>query len=344
MDIGVANCINPQTCSACGETQGEALGHDFVEATCTTAQHCKVCNAMWKAALGHDYTEATYETPATCRFCGQTKGSALQLSSTCDKILAKGKAEDGSVYELVANEKESYAGVQVKVGIIKDNSWVLELGSDNPFVDNDGTIFGNATSIYEQSTSKLNCIYLGNDCFLCISQGQSLVYKANTKQSFVKKYNQSAYHPCLSPLCLEQRTAKEEHANISITEDSSMLIIDVKSYHEVAYVELLDTNTMQTTQLTIAPGNFNSVYPFSEGMFAVERGHMLVFFDKNGKEVISPNVKLHFGYLQNVYFKNGKCAAYIKNENGSVYLISLDCYGNVLSSKEVDTTNLWNDR
>ena len=29
-----ATCTLPETCSACGETRGEALGHTWIEATC----------------------------------------------------------------------------------------------------------------------------------------------------------------------------------------------------------------------------------------------------------------------------------------------------------------------
>lgn len=31
-----ATCTEPETCTKCGETQGEALGHSWTEATCTT--------------------------------------------------------------------------------------------------------------------------------------------------------------------------------------------------------------------------------------------------------------------------------------------------------------------
>ncbi len=34
-----ANCVTPKTCSECGETSGEALGHDAPELTCTKMQN-----------------------------------------------------------------------------------------------------------------------------------------------------------------------------------------------------------------------------------------------------------------------------------------------------------------
>lgn len=49
-----ADCVNPQICTKCGETSGEALGH------------------TWK--------EANYQDPEICTVCGETQGSPLPAS------------------------------------------------------------------------------------------------------------------------------------------------------------------------------------------------------------------------------------------------------------------------
>ena len=41
-----ATCTEPKTCSECGETEGEALGHQFSEATYWAAPTCSVCGAV----------------------------------------------------------------------------------------------------------------------------------------------------------------------------------------------------------------------------------------------------------------------------------------------------------
>ena len=41
-----ATCTEPKTCSECGETEGEALGHQFSEATYWEAPTCSVCGAV----------------------------------------------------------------------------------------------------------------------------------------------------------------------------------------------------------------------------------------------------------------------------------------------------------
>lgn len=76
-----ATCLAPKTCSNCGSTEGEALGHEAgEEATCTTAQICTRCEAELSPALGHTLTftntlptaEAAGKTTASCSVCEET--------------------------------------------------------------------------------------------------------------------------------------------------------------------------------------------------------------------------------------------------------------------------------
>lgn len=38
-----ATCTEPATCSECGQTRGEPLGHDWAEAPWSTHMTCRVC-------------------------------------------------------------------------------------------------------------------------------------------------------------------------------------------------------------------------------------------------------------------------------------------------------------
>ena len=69
-----ADCENPETCSKCGETLGEALGHSWNEADCENAKTCSVCGATEGDALGHDWADADCQNPKTCTVCGATEG------------------------------------------------------------------------------------------------------------------------------------------------------------------------------------------------------------------------------------------------------------------------------
>lgn len=48
-----ADCENPQICTKCQETKGEALGHSWTDATCETAKTCSTCGEVEGDPLGH---------------------------------------------------------------------------------------------------------------------------------------------------------------------------------------------------------------------------------------------------------------------------------------------------
>ena len=86
-----ATCTAPKTCSVCGATDGEALGHTpGAEATCTDPQKCTVCQAELASAKGHTPgAEATCTTAQTCTVCGTELTAALghkdvNKDHTCD--------------------------------------------------------------------------------------------------------------------------------------------------------------------------------------------------------------------------------------------------------------------
>lgn len=97
-DMTPATCTEPSTCTKCGKTEGEALGHteeidEAVEPTCTEAgltegKHCSVCGEILTAqeeiaALGH--TEETDEAvEPTCAEAGLTEGKHC---SVCGEVL-----------------------------------------------------------------------------------------------------------------------------------------------------------------------------------------------------------------------------------------------------------------
>ncbi len=51
-----ATCTTPELC-ACGETRGEARGHNPSKATCVSRGRCYTCGETLEPALGHDYVD-----------------------------------------------------------------------------------------------------------------------------------------------------------------------------------------------------------------------------------------------------------------------------------------------
>lgn len=72
-----ADCARAKTCSRCGGTEGEALGHDWVAADCENPEICARCAEIRGEAVGHSWLEATTENPETCENCGLTRGSRI---------------------------------------------------------------------------------------------------------------------------------------------------------------------------------------------------------------------------------------------------------------------------
>ena len=76
------------TCSKCGETAGDALGHSWQNATCTTPKTCLVCGEVEGEALGHSWQDATCTAPKTCSACNATEGEALGHTEVIDVAVA----------------------------------------------------------------------------------------------------------------------------------------------------------------------------------------------------------------------------------------------------------------
>ena len=70
-------CTSPATCTICGYTDGDALGHDAPSATCTTPSVCSRCSETIAPALGHDLSEVGCTSSSACSRCGYIHAEAL---------------------------------------------------------------------------------------------------------------------------------------------------------------------------------------------------------------------------------------------------------------------------
>lgn len=51
--------------------------HDWLDATCVEPERCSICLTTRGEALGHSWVDATYDAPKTCERCGITEGEAI---------------------------------------------------------------------------------------------------------------------------------------------------------------------------------------------------------------------------------------------------------------------------
>lgn len=84
-----ATCTEPKTCSACAKTEGEALGHVFDDSTpdCENPKLCGTCKQPETEAKPHTWTDATCDTPKTCSVCQKSEGEKLEhiwQNATCE--------------------------------------------------------------------------------------------------------------------------------------------------------------------------------------------------------------------------------------------------------------------
>ena len=104
-----ATCTEPKQCSVCNLTEGEPLGHTLSEATCIEASKCEVCNIVEGEPLGHNFKEADYENPKTCVVCGLTEGEPLPEEETTNEEMSELEKEAealGTTPEALAEAKK----------------------------------------------------------------------------------------------------------------------------------------------------------------------------------------------------------------------------------------------
>ena len=159
-----ATCESPKTCE-CGETEGEALGHNWSDATCDIAKTCTVCGNTDGEALGHTWVDATCETPKTCSVCKKTEGAALGhkwTAASCDAAKAcsvcgktDGSALGHSFTEYVSNNDATCTADATKTA-------KCDRCDETDTITVEGSALGHAYT-YECDAYCANCYELTNE-------------------------------------------------------------------------------------------------------------------------------------------------------------------------------------
>lgn len=232
-----------------------------------------------------------------------------RLSASCDYVLASGTSDNGDFYELVANDSKSYDG-KAAVGVIKNNKWLVEMTSDNPFIGEDGGLIADKAKFGKNSWFyyyDYNYIY-------------DILWNPETNAVY-----KSSEHDNKRPVMIWN----EDEQCYDLREG----FILVEGEYGGAD-ELIDLSTMKT----IATYEFYDVYPYSEGLFCAEtstgNGTSYGFYDKSGNLVIDLNkYNISGGALR---FTDGKCTFKARNDSGKKFEITIDKTGKVLSENPVN--------
>lgn len=309
-----------------------------------------LCFSLVACGGGEDNDTPTEET--TTETTTEATTEPKKLSEDCDAVLKEGISDNGDTYELVANETENYTGTEIKIGVIKNNEWLIKPTKQCPFLNENGFIFYNY-SVYKYLEAvrygSVNGIkYIGNGCFY---YAYSLDYKyyeviwnTNTNKS---------YTTTKGSIVLYDGFINDEGKFIFYSQSSG-------------YAIMLDTNTMTETKLkdpislaaSNSKGGIIRYMPYSEGLYCIASYEYIKtgsswnspywdegisgFYDLEGNLIIDmseytiiENDDFDRKNFNNFSFKDGKCSIKVKNDQGSYYKITIDKTGEVLDSYKI---------
>ena len=286
-------------------------------------------------------------------------GTKIKLSDSY-VVLASGQDADGTVYELVASEVETYAGVAVTVGVIKNNQWLVEMTSEMPLIDEDDTLYGTGVSGLDSAPETI--FYIGNGCFIyrnVVSPEygsdtyQELVYNSENGKYYEltddgkmgsKKASHVIYKECSLDrekldLCKPHNIYVTDMRYCAVASDEELVLWQYSAHWQDSdEVVFLNTTNMRTHKVKLQKNIAETklIYPLSEGFFAVYTfRNDLMFFDTSGKMVLDLSMYELTHEEQPLLFVNGKCSFTIFNNAGTIYKITVDKQGQVLDSSKL---------
>ncbi|MDE6471109.1 MAG: hypothetical protein K2L19_08835, partial [Eubacterium sp.] len=277
------------------------------------------------------------------------------LADRCQYVLATGYDADGTCYQLVGEDYESYDKSIIRFGVIKDNQWLVEMTSNVPFLDEYNCIYGGQDENGEYNLEgyrTLNSIieksdesnifdrfgYIGNGCF------------------YLKSNRASKTITIVEQLCTivfwNAETNSQKIINNVIMSDTDYynsdndLLISVLADHLFAIsnnqfadmdVQLLNTKNFETKTIFTQHFDINSswskykVYQSSESLFYVEKDNS--FYNINGNK----EFELDFDNVQEMgRFDNGQCELITQVESGGRYRVVINTSGEVISNEKID--------
>lgn len=258
--------------------------------------------------------------------------TVYDISNDYEVVLASGSDNEGNYYMLVGNETEDFEGVKVKVGVIKNDEWLMKPTSDMPFIKDSGE-FLNGGGL-EKATSDI--LFVGNECFRYRCKSKEILevyYNVNTKKYYK---NNGGYYSILEwKECLYDGAKYERQC---VVDHEEKIFIPVAYYEKCVKYNILDTKTMTINGENSADIYFDrhgTIYPISEDMFAVAtHNDKVTFYNSDGSLAIDLSEYKTNGD-QRFIFEEGLCTFRIKNNNGTEYDITINKNGDVVDSVEV---------
>lgn len=258
-----------------------------------------------------------------------------ELAKSCQKIIGSGADKNGDIYEIVANVNEDYQGSQLVVGVIKNSQWLIELTSDNPYI-NEGTWAENGESLDD-----LHCEYLSNGTFYYDPLDDNYY-----NEGYLYLWNVESNDSLFLTNVVLGSSYGSDHTQLN---DNDKLVLILNEGHNGIFYDLtlsfLNTKTLDLQKLYSVVDN-PSGYRYrqiSDGMFYVSidfpnKKEIGTFYNENGEKVFDlgeyDTDKTDIVSVGD--FENGQCTIYNQLENGSEFKIVIDKQGNMISQEKVE--------
>ncbi len=246
-----------------------------------------------------------------------------KLSSTCSMVLCTG-SENGNTYELVANQIDGYPDTTFEFGVIKNNQWLVPMGSDCPFINDQGWW------VYaEGSNAPRDFEYIQAGCFYYNYRDpydRKILYKPETGVS-------------IEVLDLFEDSNSEYRRHPYTINDEAEIMAKCRD-QEKTYLTYINMNTGETKKLPLETFG-TDIGIISDGLFFAEidddvwnsgwdkRG----FYDLNGNQVIDLST-YNIVDLKDRKFTDGKYTFTAINNSNVRFDITIDTTGKVLSQEK----------
>lgn len=239
-------------------------------------------------------------------------------------VICEGHDKEGNIYKLVGTQEETYNSVKIKVGVIKNNEWLVPLSADSPFIakEKNSLIGGETLSKDRYYSNKYK--YVAKSCFAYDSQNNTIVYNAETNQHY-------DFH----------EEDKKCSLYVYFVDDNSYadsnIIIAARSFSDFDKISALNIDTMKE-EIIIEKCTYNVLGPYSNGLFAVgfRYGNRIqYFYDVKGNQVLDVT-KYGLdgsGYDSNyetTYFQNGIFSFTQTNSAKTKYNLAINTKGEIV--------------
>lgn len=248
----------------------------------------------------------------------------VKLSESCSMVLCSGT--DGSdYYELVANQIDGYPDSTFEFGVIKNNQWLVPMGSDCPFIDDKGWW------VYEEYTNKPGeFTYMGHGCFYYESYNTKIIYNPETNISF------DNFALISNPIDPEYLPSPDYVMNDKY--EIILLRYYTKDDYSIAYVNL---NTGESKKIPFEKAyEVDDIGYLNDNLFYADIGSLYHpcygFFDLNGNMVIDLT-EYPISDFGDYCFTDGKYTFTVANTSGVYFDITIDTTGKVLSQEKVES-------